>query len=201
MRFDEKNQVARASLCATKLLDILNKKGKENPNGVAALWCAEYATYMIEGCPSQPYEGIQCSFNRVEANMRERRKEVSELLHDGDVIMTMTNFPRTGAPDFTFPIHKPQPENADCCDPSLYFPEEAISPIILFRGTAKNTRSRRGKNLTSDPMIFKDENTKIPVDGAPANMPDAVHLDAMVLGFGCCALQTTFQVRCLTSDE
>lgn len=186
--------MARASLRASKLLEILNKKEKENPNGVAALWCPEYATYMIEGCPTQPFEGIQCSFDRVESNMRDRRKEVFELLNDDEVIMTLANFPRTGAPNFTFPIYKPQPENESCCDPSLYFPEEAIFPITLVTGTAANTRTRRGKNVSSDPTVFKDENTKIPVDGAPANKPESVHLDAMGFGFGCCALQTTFQV-------
>lgn len=45
--------------------------------------------------------------------------------------------------------------------------------------------------------MFKDENTKLPVEGAPPNRPDAVHLDAMGFGMGCCCLQLTFQVSLL----
>lgn len=37
---------------------------------------------MIEGTPGKPYGGLLAHFNVVEANMRYRRQEVTELLQD-----------------------------------------------------------------------------------------------------------------------
>lgn len=156
------------------------------------MWSPEYASYMIEGCPSQPYEGFLSCFDEVEANMKDRRKEVSELLLDDEIILTLANFPRIGSPQFTWPIY--EPGNTNSIEHSFYFPDEAILTCGMMVGTCRNTRERRGKNISVNPTIFKDENTKIPVEGAPASKPDAVALDAVSFGWGCCALQTTFQV-------
>lgn len=45
--------------------------------------------------------------------------------------------------------------------------------------------------------VFKDVNTKIPVDDSHQKesnaLPDHVYLDAMGFGMGCCCLQLTFQ--------
>lgn len=158
------------------------------------MWSPEYASYMIEACPSQPYEGFLSCFDNVEANMRDRRKEVSELLLGDEVILTLAGFPRIGAPKFTWPIYEPQPDKENSIERSKYFPDEAILPITLMTGTAQHTRERRGKNINATLAVCKDENTKIPIDGAPASKPDAVVLDAVGFGWGCCALQTTFQV-------
>lgn len=49
---------------------------------------------MIEGTPGKPYGGLLAHFNIVEANMKFRRAEASTLLKDGEVIMSITNFPR-----------------------------------------------------------------------------------------------------------
>lgn len=47
------------------------------------------------------------------------------------------------------------------------------------------------------PKVFRDKNTKIPVDDShtirKAAKPDCVYLDAMGFGMGCCCLQLTFQ--------
>lgn len=49
---------------------------------------------MVEGTPGKPYGGLLAHFNIVEANMQYRRAEASTLLKDGEVIMSITNFPR-----------------------------------------------------------------------------------------------------------
>lgn len=49
---------------------------------------------MVEGTPGKPYGGLLAHFNIVEANMRYRRAEASTLLKEGEVIMSITNFPR-----------------------------------------------------------------------------------------------------------
>lgn len=59
-----------------------------------ALWRPECGAYMIEGTPGKPYGGLPVHFNIVEANMRYRRAEASALLKDGEVLMSITNFPR-----------------------------------------------------------------------------------------------------------
>lgn len=61
-----------------------------------SLWRPEYGAYMVEGTPGKPYGGLLAHFNIVEANMRYRRAEASTLLKDGEVIMSITNFPRYG---------------------------------------------------------------------------------------------------------
>lgn len=59
-----------------------------------ALWRPEYGAYMIEGTPGKPYGGLISHFNIVEANMKFRREEVTQLLHSDEVIMSLTSFPR-----------------------------------------------------------------------------------------------------------
>lgn len=49
---------------------------------------------MIEGTPGKPYGGLMAHFNVVEANMRYRRQEASELLQEGETLLSVTNFPR-----------------------------------------------------------------------------------------------------------
>ena len=45
-----------------------------------SLWRPEYADYMIEGTPGQPYGGLLAHFNIVEANMKYRREEVYAVM-------------------------------------------------------------------------------------------------------------------------
>lgn len=169
--------------------------------GVKSLWRPEYAAYMIEGTPGQPYGGLLAHFNVVEANMRYRRQEVSALLDPDEVIISLTNFPRLGTPGFSWPIYQPTPDNEDGVTRSLYYPDEVIFPDHpRFKTLTRNIRMRRGEKVDINLKVFKDENTKIPVEGSPPNKPDAVHLDAMGFGMGCCCLQLTFQVYELIDD-
>lgn len=64
---------------------------------------------MIEGTPGHPYGGLMAHFNVVEANMKFRRQEVTELINADEAVMSLTNFPRLGAPNFTWPVFQPQP--------------------------------------------------------------------------------------------
>lgn len=94
VKFDDENKIARVSLRAQEILTELNKKEFENPSGVKSLWRPEYGAYMIEGTPGQPYGGLLAHFNIVEANMRNRREEASQLLEKGESLLTLTSFPR-----------------------------------------------------------------------------------------------------------
>ena len=57
-------------------------------------WGPEYGAYMIEGTPGKPYGGLLAHFNVVEANMRLRRKRVTQVLGPDEAVMTVTSFPR-----------------------------------------------------------------------------------------------------------
>lgn len=62
------------------------------------LWRPEYASYMIEGTPGQPYGGTMSEFNTVEGNMAKRRREASSLLNHNQTLCTITSFPRHFTP-------------------------------------------------------------------------------------------------------
>lgn len=150
---------------------------------------------MIESAPAQPFDDELNGINLVEETMKMRRHEIAELLAEDECMVTLTNFPRLGTPNFTWPIHKPQPDDADGFGQSIYFPDEAIHPYYTaYKVWIRNIRERRGEKVNIRSTIFKDVNTQIPVDGAPSDKPDAVYMDATGFGFGCCALQITFQV-------
>lgn len=166
------------------------------PAGVKSLWRPEYGAYMIEGTPGRPYGGLLAHFNVVEANMRYRRQELSAMLQDGESVMSITNFPRLGCDNFTFPVHQPRPDDPTSANRSCYFPDEAIFPgHPRFKTLTRNIRMRRGEKVSIKLKVFQDKNTVLPVAGSPAGEPDVVHMDAMGFGMGCCCLQLTFQVR------
>lgn len=163
--------------------------------GVKSLWRPEYAGFMIEASPGQPYGGLFSYINMVEANMKYRRQEISELLHNDEIAMTLTAFPRLGTANFTWPIYKPKPQNEDGISGSMYIPDELISlDYPRFATLTQNIRKRRGENVNINLPIFKDVNTNIPVSGASIDKPDAVHMDTTGFGSSCCCLQLTFQV-------
>ncbi|CAH1643387.1 unnamed protein product [Spodoptera littoralis] len=202
VKFDDENQRATVSLIAHNLLPKLQEKELADPQNVKSLWRPEYGSYMIEGTPGRPYGGLLAHFNIVEANMQYRRAEVSHLLPPGEVIMSITNFPRLGCPNFTSPPYPPTPHEG--VSRSLFFPDEGIFPgHPRFKTLTSNIRQRRGEKVAINLPVFKDVNTKIPVDNShllepEAAKPDCVYLDAMGFGMGCCCLQLTFQACCIT---
>uniref|UniRef100_A0A2A4JI27 Glutamate--cysteine ligase n=1 Tax=Heliothis virescens TaxID=7102 RepID=A0A2A4JI27_HELVI len=202
VKFDDENQRATVSLIANSILPKLQEKEIADPQNVKSLWRPEYGAYMIEGTPGRPYGGLLAHFNIVEANMQYRRAEVSHLLPPGEVIMSITNFPRLGCPNFTSPPFSPTPH--DGVSRSLFFPDEGIFPgHPRFKTLTTNIRQRRGEKVAINLPVFKDVNTKIPVDDSYLKepgvaKPDCVYLDAMGFGMGCCCLQLTFQACCIT---
>ncbi|KAH8287586.1 hypothetical protein KR054_010436 [Drosophila jambulina] len=199
VKFDDEQKVARVALRAQDLLAQLNEKELADPKGVKSLWRPEYGAYMIEGTPGKPFGGLMAHFNLVEANMRYRREEVTELLAKDECVMSITNFPRLGARNFTWPLAQPRPEDPLSSARSLYFPDEAIFPgHPRFKTLTRNIRKRRGEKVSIKLKVFKDVKTKLPVEGAPPGEPDVVLLDAMGFGMGCCCLQLTFQACNIT---
>lgn len=98
IKFDEKNQKAKACLKAEKLLAIMDKREEEEGSDRRVLWRPEFASYMVEGTPGNPYgqdeKGFLSFFNVVQSNMRLRRMEMQQLLEEDEVILSITSFPR-----------------------------------------------------------------------------------------------------------
>ncbi|XP_043686278.1 glutamate--cysteine ligase catalytic subunit isoform X1 [Vespula pensylvanica] len=203
VKFDDVAKTAKLSLRAEEILKVLNEKEQKDPLNVKSLWRPEYGAYMIEGTPGKPYGGLLAHFNVVEANMRYRRQEATKLLKHGEVLMSLTNFPRLGASDFTDPPAVPMPTAG--ASRSLFFPDEAIYPgHPRFKTLTKNIRERRGEKVAINIPIFKDTNVPSPFkedlisqgdDGSSSKAAkiDHVYMDAMGFGMGCCCLQLTFQ--------
>lgn len=194
VNFDDEKKKAQVILRSQELLAMLNEKEIADPDGVKSLWRPEYGAYMIEGTPGKPYGGLLAHFNVVEANMKYRRQELAELLGPGESVLSITNFPRLGCPNFTYPEFATRPNDPECFAQSDYFPDEAIYPgHPRFKNLTRNIRLRRGEKVSINLKVFRDENTKLPVNGSPPGQPDVVHMDAMGFGMGCCCLQLTFQ--------
>jgi len=207
VRFDHINKTAKVRLCAQDILSRINEKEVNDPDNVKSLWRPEYGSYMIEGTPGKPYGGLLSHFNIVEANMQYRRKKVQELLGPDEVLMTITNFPRLGSPEFTWPVDQPTPK--DGYSRSLFIPDSAIyRGHPRFTTLTRNIRQRRGERVAINIPVFKDKNTQSPfeedlhavggdTDSLNAALPDHVYMDAMAFGMGCCCLQMTFQACCI----
>lgn len=216
VKLDHEGRRARVSLKAEELLARLTEAEERMKAEVAetgtsnvelpSLWRPEYASYMVEGTPGQPYEGSLSYFNTVEHNMRLRRREVEALLDPDELCISLSTFPRLGCPDFTAPPTSPDPHNPDNFSKSLFWPSAAtFMGHPRFSKLTANIRERRGEKVAINIPIFKDVNTPDPfvedfrsVDpdgsGSSAAKPDHVYMDAMGFGMGLCCLQLTFQV-------
>uniref|UniRef100_A0A8D3D589 Glutamate--cysteine ligase n=1 Tax=Scophthalmus maximus TaxID=52904 RepID=A0A8D3D589_SCOMX len=146
LELDETDEKVRLVLNGGEVLDTLQDQGEKiNPNH-PTLWRPEYASYMIEGTPGQPYGGTMSEFNTVEGNMGKRRREASSVLSQNETICTITSFPRLGCPGFTMPEHRPTPVEKGVSK-SLFFPDEAINRHPRFSTLTRNIRHRRGEKV------------------------------------------------------
>ncbi|CAL1290589.1 unnamed protein product [Larinioides sclopetarius] len=203
IKFNHQNRTAKVCLKAESLLSVLQEKEKENLGDVKALWRPEFGAYMIEGTPGKPYGALSSCFNVVEANMRARRDEAVELLEGDESLLCLTSFPRLGCAGFTDPPAKTDPKGSALR--SLFFPDAAVyEGHPRFKTLARNIRQRRGKKVTINVPIYRDQKTPDPFledlsalgddgEGAAAALPNHVYMDAMGFGMGCCCLQVTFQ--------
>ncbi|GAB1867770.1 Glutamate--cysteine ligase [Camponotus japonicus] len=203
IKFDDDSKTAKLSLRAMEILKILNEKENEDPKNVKSLWRPEYGAYMIEGTPGKPYGGLLAHFNVVEANMRYRRQEATKLLQPNEVLMSLTVFPRVGAPEFTDPPAYPTFNTG--ASKSLFFPDEAIYPgHPRFKTLTRNIRERRGEKVAINIPIYRDKNVPLLFkedlinkgdngSSSKASKDNHIYMDAMGFGMGCCCLQLTFQ--------
>uniref|UniRef100_A0A5S6Q6Z0 Glutamate--cysteine ligase n=1 Tax=Trichuris muris TaxID=70415 RepID=A0A5S6Q6Z0_TRIMR len=202
VKFDHSNRRVRVCLVAEKCLETLTENETTTERN-QFLWRPEYASYMVEGTPGQPYS-VLSSVVTVEMNMRQRRNEIARHLGADEVAMSFGNFPRLGCADFCWPPAKTTPYEGFAR--SLFFPDAAIfAAHPRFHNLTRNIRMRRGSKVAINVPIYRDVNTPKPFledyngfgpagDEAKENaLPDHIYMDAMGFGMGCCCLQVTFQ--------
>lgn len=164
---------------------------------------------MLEATPGKPWGIGFKELLGVEPDMKLRRKIAKEHMLPSEHPITLTTYPRIGAPgQFTEPYYPPSGERLR----SQFVPDEIANPHIRFPTLAANIRSRRGRKVQVNVPIFHDKNTpnpwkdptvnydlhKFPEDDDVRNgaAPDNfIHMDAMAFGMGSCCLQITFQAK------
>ena len=140
------------------------------PDELVCLWRPEYGTHMIEGTPAHPF-GLTSleDILRVECNMRLRRKEAlraAAILKEGVTVLTVSNFVRTGCPNYTEPPGVPQPvASGPDSNKSIFYPEAAIQTTYpRYRNISLNIPYRRGRKVAVLSPLFRDVNTKWPLE-------------------------------------
>ncbi|KAJ1496003.1 glutamate-cysteine ligase-domain-containing protein [Baffinella frigidus] len=203
---------ARLTLRAPEILAKLKHFREALPDcdcAKAITWHPEYANWMLEATPGQPYEDKVIDLLEVEKNMILRRQCIQKFLLHGEHLITLPVFPRIGCPGFTHPQMKPSPSGE--VSRSLYIPDEAINPHPRFPTLTANIRKRRGEKVSIGMPIYQDTDTaqtlkaqrqgvedKIDVAEISKLPLDGIYMDCMAFGMGAGCLQMTFQAKDVT---
>ncbi|CAG2102987.1 unnamed protein product, partial [Medioppia subpectinata] len=208
VRFDHNNQKVRLSLRPKDILEVMDEREAREGPKCEVLWRPEYGSFHIEATPGQPYghqnemnskKSMNCWFNNVENNMRERRRDIKHLLGPDEALLCLGNFPRLGCDDISVPYSSPDPLNSST---GSIFVSDVLtnSAHPRYIKTGYNIVQRREKKITINIPIFKDTKTPDPFielfNDKESNREakvDHIYLDAPVLGMGCSCLQVTMQ--------
>ncbi|RNA42557.1 Glutamate--cysteine ligase catalytic subunit [Brachionus plicatilis] len=197
VRFDHDQKKVQLLLKAEQLLEKLKDSN-------IAFFHPEYASYMVESTPIEPFSFDLNTFKYLEDNMDLRRKTIEALLDQNEHVIFLTSFPLLGCDEFTYPSYKPSSNKH--ISSSIFYPDEIIfNGHPRFRTLSRNIRERKNKNVSIYVPIFKDKNTlspfveKLPCPESPEcqnlAIEDHVYLDATGFGMGCSCLQATFQAE------
>ncbi|GAA6043759.1 hypothetical protein JCM8097_006657 [Rhodosporidiobolus ruineniae] len=212
--YDHSSKNARVSLRQDEVLAALaadlderKTKGEKMPAD-GAVFLPEGGRFMIESTPGGPYGAELEDLLVVEENMRFRREIIRSHLRQHEVPVTLTCFPRLGAPGiFTDPHYEPEGDSLA----SDFLPSELLARHARYSALDDNVNSRRGAKPTINIPIYFDEETPRPFidpsipqpashpeldDSSARNgqaLPDHIYMDAQVFGFSCCCLQITLQ--------
>lgn len=215
VKFDHANKKAYVLLKADPILNEFSNEKASLAESNVTFQC-EYASYMVESTPGEPFTGdLEKSFAVLEINMQTRRKLVEKKLEKDEYLLSLTSYPRLGCENFTYPHYKPTPNDPNSITRSLFYPDEAIyQGHPRFSTLSKNIRKRRNNQKVAIYLpIYKDLQTVSPFnedlskygayesststndDHRKLVKQDHVYLDATGFGMGCCCLQVTFQAE------
>lgn len=164
---------------------------------------------MLEATPGKPWGIGFKDLLSVESNMKRRRVLAKDHMHETELPITMTTFPRLGAKTNSLTPEYPLSGNKLR---SQFLPDEIANPHIRFPTLAANIRTRRGRKVELNVPVFRDTHTSWPFDDPTVdydlnNWPEDadvrngaakqnhIYMDAMAFGMGSCCLQITFQAK------
>eukprot|EP00741_Cyanophora_paradoxa_P021342 tig00021348_g20601.t1 len=179
---DRSQKVARLSLRAPAILERISAVQIESSSPCAKLikWVPEYANWMLEATPGNPYGSLTSDLRAVELNMKLRRSCIQFFLEDGEHLITMPAFPRMGAPNFTYPATLPRGPVMQ----SLFVADAAINPHPRFPTLTRNIRERRGEKVYIHVPLFMDTNTAPLTVSEPSPLPSSSEPPAAAHGNG-----------------
>lgn len=170
----------------------------------------EYARYMLEIMPEAPFEMTLESLLNFERSLENRRTQLWTQLDQavfGSFPLFMSSFPNlkdcylsVNATDGDYGVDdaagKRLQDDATMSltyniTQSTVFPDNAISRHCRFISFTKNVIKRRGKPVEGYVRIMKDINTQ----DTGNKEKDAILIDSMGQGMGCCSLQVTIQYQ------
>jgi glutamate--cysteine ligase catalytic subunit len=165
IKFDHENKRAQLLLKAEQLLnEFADEKDKLADSNVT--FHPEYASYMIESTPSEPFnQNLAQAFDgQLEENMKMRRRLVEQKLDQDEHILSLTSFPRLGCERFTYPDQKPTPNDVNSVTRSLFYPDQAIfTGHPRFSTLSKNIRKRRKNTKVAIYLpVYRDKKTEWP---------------------------------------
>lgn len=144
-----KDDCVKVVLRASDILEELADHSEET------VFHPEYAQYMVEATPGQPYANFSDDLVHVEANMHLRRKLIQGVLKPNEYLVALCSFPLLGVNDFAIPMGSLRGSVAN----SEFVPDEVTNQHPRFPCLTRNIRLRRGSNVCITVPMFKDENT------------------------------------------
>ena len=123
VKFDHKEKKCYLLLKANEVLPILQGPEERNEK-TGSLWRPEFANYMIEATPGEPYAHQINNFNKLQANMALRRKQAQDILGEDEYVLSLTCFPFLGKENFTWPNYQSTPNTG--ITRSLFFVDQGL---------------------------------------------------------------------------
>ncbi|KAL4221496.1 hypothetical protein ACF0H5_019753 [Mactra antiquata] len=198
IKLDHTNSRAVLSLNSSDVLKKLHQADDAN-NPKETDWHPEISKYMVEGIPNIPYgkRGV-IDLVSMETNMKLRRKQISELLREDEMVLTIPSFPRLGCDGCTDRI-----SNSTINTQSPCVMDDLISEDnYRFRGVIQGVEERRGDKVNQRIQVYKDKHCSLcESSGEIADRHvtkqqlNNVDIDHVMYGTGCCCLQVTIQTK------
>jgi len=179
----------RLSTRAPSLIPQLDRLAQEE--GHDSVWHPEYANWMLEGTPANPFGPEVADLLTVQPNMTARRQFARQQLQPDEDIVSICTFPLTGVDRFM--ADWPEEFFPGCGDvsTSLYIPDQAINPHPRFPTLTQNIRKRRGSKVEIPVPLYQDVCTpEFKVQEQPV-----IDMDCMAFGMGGSCLQVTMQAQ------
>lgn len=197
----------------TYSLLLCSKEVVEGYKGGEMLLSMEYAGYMVETTPNKPFDMSLGSFVSLEQRFEERRISLEKYLHGfvkSSSLLFLTCFPnlkdcyaslerrtlknKKGTDEGEHKaVHLSASELSYDITCSKTFPDNAITDHNRFRSFTKNIIKRRERHIEGYVKIMED----ICTEKRDKKVENAILIDSMGQGMGCCCLQITIQYASL----